>query len=329
MAAEWTPAAVEARPVTQLADEATLTAAIFCHGHGLELRGGFSENNLIHVSPNHRQRSCHAARGRWVPTRIARRAWLMVAPALVARTPDLRNYPQRVLRGSRFRRCGPVYGTSNSGTIVGMPNVFKRGEHICALYDTEDEQLAVAADYLADGLRAGERAFYVAESGAAVARFRCALMQVGVEVSGAESRRALVLRTHDDAHLVDGQFDSERMLRLLNEAVEDALRDGFAGLRTCGDMSWLLSDPPGADQLVEYEAMLNQFFDGVPASGMCQYHRGRLAAHLLDHALATHPSTVVDRRHTVNPFYELPSVAIKRTADVVGLPSKLTRLRTL
>ena len=209
-----------------------------------------------------------------------------------------------------------------------MPNVFRRGEHICALYDTEDQQLAVAAEYLADGLRTGERAFFVAESPVALERFRRALMELGVEVVPAETRRALVLRTHAEAHLADGRFDSERMLRLLNEAVEDAVRDGFTGLRTCGDMSWLLSDPPGAEQLVEYEAMLNQFFEGVPGSGMCQYHRERLAAHVLDHALATHSSAIVDGRHTGNPFYESPSVAIHRTADVVGLPSRLARLRT-
>ena len=208
-----------------------------------------------------------------------------------------------------------------------MPNVFKRGEHICVLYDTEDEQLNVAAEYLADGLRTGQRAFYVAESRTALTRFRGALTELGVQVIRAESRRALVLRTHAEAHLVDGQFDSERMLRLLNDAVEDALRDGFVGLRTCGDMSWLLTDPPGADQLVEYEAMLNDFFTGVPGCGMCQYHRGRLAVHLLDHALATHSSAVVDKRHITNPFYESPSVAMKRNADVGGFASKLSYLR--
>ena len=44
-----------------------------------------------------------------------------------------------------------------------MGNAFRQGEHICALYQTEEEQIAVAAEYLADGLRAGERVFYVAE----------------------------------------------------------------------------------------------------------------------------------------------------------------------
>ena len=91
-------------------------------------------------------------------------------------------------------------------------------------------------------------------------------------------------------------------------------------------MSWLLSNPPGADQILEYEALLNKFFDGVRAAGMCQYHRGRLATHLLDHALATHASVIVDRCHRPNPFYELPAAALKRTADVRNFPSKLTRL---
>ena len=125
---------------------------------------------------------------------------------------------------------------------------------------TEDEQIAVAVEYLADGLRAGERVLYVAESDAALNRFRAALNRPGINVPIMVKRGALVESTHAEAHLADGRFDSERMLRFLNEAMETALTDGFAGLRTCGDMSWLLKDPVGADQVVEYEALLNQFF---------------------------------------------------------------------
>lgn len=63
-----------------------------------------------------------------------------------------------------------------------MGNSFRQGEHICALYETEAEQLAVAAEYLAAGLRAGERAFYVADSDAALSRFRAALNREGISV---------------------------------------------------------------------------------------------------------------------------------------------------
>ena len=154
-----------------------------------------------------------------------------------------------------------------------MDAEYRQGEHICSLYETEEEQLAVAADYLADGLRAGERVFYVAESQEAIQRFRDALKAVGIDAAARAQRGALVESTHAEAHLANGSFDSERMLGLLNEALENALNDGFSGLRTCGDMSWLLLEPPGAEQVVEYEARLNGLFPYSPAAAMCQYDR--------------------------------------------------------
>jgi hypothetical protein len=117
------------------------------------------------------------------------------------------------------------------------------------------------------------------------------------------------------------------MLQRLNDAVEAALNNGFSGLRTCGDMSWLLQDPPGADQVLEYEALLNQFFQSVRAAGMCQYDRRRLPAHLIDHALTTHSSAVIDGFHKPNPFYRPAAIAVSRTAQPSDLNWKLAELR--
>ena len=208
-----------------------------------------------------------------------------------------------------------------------MTNEFRHGEHICVLYETHEEQLAVAARYLADGLGRGERCYYVAGSADALHEFRVELSHTGVDANEAVKNGALVVATHDEAHLVDGRFDCERMLALLNQAVETALNDGFTGLRTCGDMSWLLHDPPGCTQVVEYEALLNPFFQGVRASGMCQYDRKRLPATLLDHALATHPSAVVDGAHRQNPFYRPPAIATSRSPRPADVHWKISELR--
>jgi hypothetical protein len=208
-----------------------------------------------------------------------------------------------------------------------MGNAFRQGEHICALYETEAEQLEVAAEYLADGLRAGERAFYVAGSEAALSRFRAVLNRQGINVPTMVKRGALVEATHAEAHLAGGSFSSERMLRLLNEAIETALKDGFTGLRACGDMSWLLTEPEGAHLVVEYESLLNQFFNGVHGAGMCQYDIRRLRPHLIEGALATHTSVVVDRHHKSNRFYRPPSIAASRTSKPSDVSWKLTALR--
>jgi hypothetical protein len=165
-------------------------------------------------------------------------------------------------------------------------NEYRQGEHICVVYRSIEEQLAVAAEYLADGLRRGERAYYVADSAAALRAFNEALAARGIDDVEALRTTALIEATHAEAHLVDGRFDSERMLRLLNEGIESALNAGFTGLRTCGDMSWLLGDPPGADQVVEYEALLNPMFLGT--------------------------SAVIDRQHRPNPFYRPSQSAGRR-----------------
>ena len=109
--------------------------------------------------------------------------------------------------------------------------------------------------------------------------------------------------TKHQTHLVDGYFDTERMLNMLNGAVEDALNAGFAGLRTCGDMTWLLDDVLGSEHVVEYEALLNQFFRQTRASGKCQSDESRLPTGLLDHAgICAHSTVVVENTHKRNPF---------------------------
>jgi two-component system, chemotaxis family, sensor kinase Cph1 len=187
-------------------------------------------------------------------------------------------------------------------TLAGR--AFEQGQHICALYDTRDEQIDVAAAYIADGLDRGERCLYAPDSAGSLPAFRSRLRKHGIDAGEKKTAGALLVLTKEQAHLIDGRFDSERMLAMLNRAAEDALNDGYSGLRTCGDMSWLLDDAPGAEHVVEYEALLNQFFRAVRGLGMCQYDRSRLPAGLLDHAgLCAHSSVVIGRSHKDNPFF--------------------------
>jgi len=206
-------------------------------------------------------------------------------------------------------------------------NGFKPGDHVCALYDTREEQIAVATAYVADGLNRGERCLYVADSPTALYMFCESLDRFGVDSRSAVDRGALLLATKHEAHLVDGRFDCERMLRLLDDAVEKALNDGFVGLRTCGDMSWLLDNAPGSNQVLEYEALLSQFFQNVRAVGMCQYDRHRVQATLLDHALATHPTVVVEQRHKHNPFYIPGAAKMPAPLEPEELEWKFAQLR--
>lgn len=147
---------------------------------------------------------------------------------------------------------------------------------------------------------------------------------MGIDARNAEQEGALVLRTSEQAHLADGHFDSEGMLRLLNDAVEGALNDGFSGLRTCGDMSWLIGEPSGAEKVVEYEAILNEFFRNVRGLGMCQYDRSRLPPGLLHRAgIAAHSTAIVEGVHKGNQFFDLQTELTASVDDVARMMAAL------
>lgn len=148
------------------------------------------------------------------------------------------------------------------------------GDHICVAYQSPEEQLAVAIHYIAQGLNRREQCLYAADSPEALNAFRTALGHAGVDARGAERDGSLLLLTKHEAHLLGGVFDAERMLHMLSARVEAALNEGYVGLRTCGDMSWLLDHAPNSEQVVEYEALLNQFFASVRATGMCRWRKG-------------------------------------------------------
>lgn len=207
-------------------------------------------------------------------------------------------------------------------------NRFEQGQHVCVLFETVEEHLAIAAGYIAEGLRSGEQCLYGGHSSHALKQFQGALRDEGIDAVATMKRGALVTATTARLHLAGGTFDSERMLGLLNEAVEAALNAGYKGLRACGDMSWLLDYPEAEEQVVKYEALLNGFFSSSRAVGMCLYDRRRLPSALVDHGIATHSTVVIDGEHKPNHFYESPAAAARRSpAQRMATSAKIAGLQ--
>lgn len=192
--------------------------------------------------------------------------------------------------------------------------VYQQGDHICTLYESPEEQLRAAVEYIISGFSRGERCLYVCAEHTPD-QLRAVLRQHGVDVDAAENRGALILVTKEDAHLAGGYFDPDKMISLLYAAVKSALEDGFTGLAAAGDMSWVLDQKPGTEHLAEYESRLNDFYANHRALGLCQYNRKTLPAEFLDHCIGTHRVIRIDGPIALeNPFYEPPVKAIGRTA---------------
>lgn len=200
--------------------------------------------------------------------------------------------------------------------------VYQQGDHICTVYESPEEQLAAAIEYVKAGLQRGERCLYVCGEHTPE-QFRAALQKAGIDVRGEEERGALILITKNEGHLQGGTFSPDRMIHMLDQAVRDALVAGFDGLCAAGDMGWVLDEAPGTEDLAEYESRLNEFYANHRALGLCQYSR-KLPKPILDHCIATHRVIRIDGPIALeNPFYEPPERAIGRKPEPQNVGRKL------
>jgi len=206
--------------------------------------------------------------------------------------------------------------------------VYQQGDHVCTLFTSREEQIRAAVDYIRGGLSRGERCLCICGE-QTPNEFRAELRAAGIGADAEERRGALLLITKREGLLRGGSFKASRMIDMLNGAVADALKAGFAGLCVVGDMTWLL-DEAGSHEIVEYEALLNHFYSTKQALGLCQYNRNRLPPKILDTCLATHRHIRVEGPMILdNPFYELPEdvMTIPRNGD--GVDEKIAQLAAM
>ena len=210
--------------------------------------------------------------------------------------------------------------------LEGRVARLRQGDHLCLIYDRAADQRAALLPFLKRGLAAGERCLYLAD-GATTDLAERALAQEGIDVDRERERGGLVLLTRRDGFLRGGRFDPGAMTDLLRQAEQEALDDGFSGLRLASEMGWCLGDAPGAERFLEYEAMLNRFLAGSRSIGLCQYDRARFSPRVVFEILRTHPFAVLGEDVCPNCFYEPPEMVLGPTTLDERVDWMIARLR--
>lgn len=148
---------------------------------------------------------------------------------------------------------------------------FRKGDHICLFYKDVEEQLATAAPFVKLGLLADERCLCVLQKDNMERLLSC-LDKGGVDCDKQIRDGALLLFRPEEAYLAGGHFDRRAMLKLLDDGMREALALGFTGFRGTGDLSWAARDAEVCGNLPQYEQMLDRYYPGKPALGICMYN---------------------------------------------------------
>ncbi|HSY23723.1 MAG TPA: MEDS domain-containing protein [Polyangiaceae bacterium] len=168
--------------------------------------------------------------------------------------------------------------------------------HACAFVSGPDEERDVIDPFFVEGMTRGEKAVYIVDPSKREetdARLR----------TSAPSEDILEVTTWNEAHLKGGSFDAERMMVALDDMIRQHGATGRPPMRLVGQMGWIFSNPPGIEQLVEYEATVNELLNRGRTPTVCVYDVRRLGGAMLMDLLRAHPLTVVGGVLHENPFY--------------------------
>lgn len=177
--------------------------------------------------------------------------------------------------------------------------------HICGFFDSEDERYEVILPYLKEGLEGNDEVLNILESTSHADHCE-RLEQAGISVKEKLEKSQLKVLSADETYLKGGSFAADRMYKLVEEALVGAKEAGYDSIRACGDMTWALRNIAGTDELIEYEARLNELTPKHSCSLICMYDVNRFSGRALADVLATHPYVILNGKIHKNPHYIEP-----------------------
>jgi hypothetical protein len=177
--------------------------------------------------------------------------------------------------------------------------------HICAFFNSLDEQHRVLRSFIKDGFVRGDKAFHLVNPELRdnhVSR----LAEAGIDVQEAMGTGQLEVRPWENGPLSGGRFNQDIWLASFEQVLQSGPAAGYPHTRFLAQMEWALVDLPGVDDLIEFEALVNYVILKYEDTVICAYDLSRFGASVVIDALRTHPVVILGGMLQENPFFVPP-----------------------
>ncbi len=201
----------------------------------------------------------------------------------------------------------------NNKRVTLARSAVDRRCHVCAFFNSREDEYKVMLPFLKEGLEAGEKVFQIMDRRQRDERSR-RLTDAGVDAAAAEQNGLLEVRPWENAHLSDGRFDQHAMIALIESLAKDGQRRSGV-TRLWANMEWALEDFPGVNDVVEYESRINDMLPKYDMAAVCTYDLAKFSASVVMDVLRTHPQMIVGGILRENPFYSPPDEFLRELRD--------------
>jgi signal transduction histidine kinase len=167
------------------------------------------------------------------------------------------------------------------------------GTHFCQFYESADDLAAILIPYFTAGLQANEYCMWVTSEPLKSDEAERRLRQAVPDLDAYQRRGAIEILPYTDWYIVDGAFDSQRVLDGWVAKEQAARERGFDGLRLTGNTFWL--ETSGWKDFYAYEQAVNDVIGRYRMIALCTYSLQRCgAAEVLD-VVHTHQFALAKR----------------------------------
>jgi hypothetical protein len=177
--------------------------------------------------------------------------------------------------------------------------------HVCAFFNSDDEEYQVLLPFIKDGFDCGDKAIHVVNPDQRDDHLH-RLAALGIDTSAAEQRGQFELRPNTDTYLRDGSFDQDRMLAVFEQLASGNAKHGFPLSRIVCRMDWAAKSRVFVDNVIEFESRVNDVWRHHDDAVICTYHLGQFSGDAVVDILRTHPMVIVGGLLQRNPFFVPP-----------------------
>jgi hypothetical protein len=157
-------------------------------------------------------------------------------------------------------------------------------DHACWSYSSVDERAALVASWLTDGLRIGQRCLYVGEGEPEdLLNELATVLDIGEAVEAGSLSVAPAAVMYD----LSAPIDADAQLARYAGAVDQAMSDGYRGLRVAADITPLVDDERRRPAHLRWEQIADRYIADHPLAPLCIYDGRRV--HDIEAIVCAHP----------------------------------------
>lgn len=186
--------------------------------------------------------------------------------------------------------------------------------HVCAFFNSVEEQYRVLMPFIKDGFECGHKAVHVVNPDKCHDHLQ-KLSAAGIDATAAQRSGQLELRTNVETYLRDGRFDQDRMLEAFEQLSSGNDKAGFPLSRIICQMDWAADGRSHIENLVEFESRVNEVWRCHEDAVICVYDLAKFGGDTVIDIMRTHPLVIIGGILQPNPFYVPPEEFLRELRE--------------